>query len=399
MPELLAPAGDIATARIAMRFGADAVYLGGSMLQLRAGKTGFSMADIKNIAREAHAMNRRVYVTVNAYAHDEELDALSEYAQRLRDANVDACIISDPGVMTIFHASAPELPIHVSTQANCMNSAAAMAYYAMGARRVVPARELTMTQLAEMRRRLPGDMEIETFVHGAMCMAYSGRCMISAFLTGRSGNRGSCTQPCRWKYSVVEESRPGMYFPVEETEKGMALFSSRDLNALAFLDQLVQIGIESFKIEGRMKSEYYVATVVNAYRMRLDAILEGKAADVAALQAELDSVSHRPYSSGFYFGELANMPGDSGEYEQGCMYIASVDSVLHGRARITLKNKFAAGEALEVLSPGKTGRVFVAANILDETGAACEAATVPSNVYEMDVPDAVRPGDLLRRRI
>lgn len=399
MPELLAPAGDMATARIAMRFGADAIYLGGSMLQLRAGSTGFSINDIEAIANEAHSMGRRVYVTVNAYARDSELDALGRYAARLMDAEVDACIISDPGVMSIFHENAPELPIHVSTQANCMNSAAAMAYYALGARRVVPARELTLDQLAEMRRRLPADMEIETFIHGAMCMAYSGRCMISAFLTGRSGNRGGCTQPCRWKYSIAEETRPGMYFPLEETEGGMALFSSRDLNAMAFLDRLVDIGIESFKIEGRMKSEYYCATVVNAYRMRLDAILEGRGADIAALERELDSVSHRPYSSGFYFSELVDVPGDGGEYERGCMYIANVDCVEGGRARITLKNKFVQGETLEVLSPGHTGRAFTAANITDPEGVHYDAASVPTKVYEIDIPDGVSPGDMLRRRM
>ena len=399
MPELLAPAGDMATARIAMRFGADAIYLGGSMLQLRAGSTGFSINDIEDIAHEAHSMGRRVYVTVNAYARDSELDAMGRYAACLMDAEVDACIISDPGVMSIFHENAPELPIHVSTQANCMNSAAAMAYYALGARRVVPARELTLDQLAEMRRRLPADMEIETFIHGAMCMAYSGRCMISAFLTGRSGNRGGCTQPCRWKYSIAEETRPGMYFPLEETEGGMALFSSRDLNAMAFLDRLVDIGIESFKIEGRMKSEYYCATVVNAYRMRLDAILEGRGADIAALERELDSVSHRPYSSGFYFSELVDVPGDGGEYERGCMYIANVDCVEGGRARITLKNKFVQGETLEVLSPGHTGRAFTAANITDSEGVHYDAASVPTKVYEIDIPDGVSPGDMLRRRM
>lgn len=400
MPELLAPAGDIATARIAFRYGADAVYLGGSLLQLRAKKTGFTMDDIKNIAREAHGLNRKVYVTVNAYAHDDELDHIPGYAVELRDAGVDGCIISDPGVMGIFHEAAPEIPLHVSTQANCMNSASAMAYYALGARRVVPARELTLEQLREMRRRLPNDMEIETFIHGAMCMAYSGRCMISAFLTGRSGNRGGCTQPCRWKYTIAEETRPGMYFPLEETEGGMALFSSRDLNTMAFMDQLVDAGIESFKIEGRMKSEYYCATVVNAYRMRLDAILEGRASDIDALEKELDSVSHRPYSSGFYFSELVDVPGDGGEYERGCMYIANVDIVENGRARITLKNKFAAGDVLEYLSPGQTGVEFTAANITDpETGEKLESAPEPTKVYEIDIPSGARPGDMLRRRV
>ena len=302
--ELLAPAGDLATARIALRYGADAVYLGGPALQLRAKKVAFPLEDIRRAAGEAHRQNRKIYVTVNAFARDEELEALPAYALQLQDAGVDGVIIADPGVMSVFHQAAPEVPIHVSTQANCTNAAAARVYSSLGARRVVPARELTLAQLAEMRRQLPEDMEIEAFIHGAMCMAYSGRCMISAYLTGRSANRGACAHPCRWNYTLMEQTRPGEYFPLEETDDGMALLSSRDLNCMPFLEQLVQAGVSSFKIEGRMKTPYYVATVVNAYRRRMDAIL-GKTATpehTALLERELNAASHRPYASGFYFG-------------------------------------------------------------------------------------------------
>ena len=256
----------------------------------------------------------------------------------MQDAGVDGVIIADPGVMSVFHQAAPEVSIHVSTQANCTNAAAARVYSSLGARRVVPARELTLGQLAEMRRQLPEDMEIEAFIHGAMCMAYSGRCMISAYLTGRSANRGACAHPCRWNYTLMEQTRPGEYFPLEETDDGMALLSSRDLNCMSFLEQLVQAGVSSFKIEGRMKSEYYVATVVSAYRRRLDDILAGRPSDIDQLTHELDCVSHRSYCSGFYFGEVKHIGGDSGEYLQGCRYIAQVLKTDQGRAEILLKN-------------------------------------------------------------
>lgn len=397
--ELLAPAGDLNTARVAMRYGADAVYMGGGMLQLRAARAGVSAADIVTAAREAHALGKKIYVTVNSYAREDELEKIPGYAAGLADAGVDAVIISDPGVMSIFREAAPHMPIHVSTQANCTNSAAAKAYYALGARRVVPARELTLAQLADMRKNMPADMEIEAFVHGAMCMAYSGRCMMSAFLTGRSGNRGECTHPCRWKYHVVEEKRPGMFFPVEEDDRGMAIFSSYDLNCMPFIDRLMAAGVSSFKIEGRMKSEYYVATVVNAYRRRIDDILEGRASDMGALSRELESVSHRPYSSGFYFGELKHVGGDGGEYVQGCQYSADIVSVNGGRAGIILKNKICEGDILEALTPSGAPISFAVSGITDENGEKLPDASVPARAYFIDCPSLLSPGDILRRRL
>lgn len=397
--ELLAPAGDLNTARVAMRYGADAVYMGGVMLQLRAASVGISTADIAVAAREAHALGKKVYVTVNSYARDGELEMIPGYATELAEAGIDAAIISDPGVMSIFHETAPHMPIHVSTQANCTNSAAAKAYYALGARRVVPARELSLNQLRALRAKLPADMEIEAFIHGAMCMAYSGRCMMSAFLTGRSGNRGECTHPCRWKYHVVEEKRPGMFFPVEEDAQGMAIFSSYDLNCLSFIDKLMGAGVSSFKIEGRMKSEYYVATVVSAYRRRIDDILEGRGSDMELLSRELESVSHRPYSSGFYFGELRHVGGDGGEYEQGCQYSADIVAVKHGRAEIILKNKFREGDILEAVTPSGTPISFAVSNITDENGEKLPDAPVPARTYFIDCPHPLAPGDILRRRL
>ena len=392
-PELLAPAGDRATAKIAFRFGADAVYVGGPMLQLRAGSAGFPMEEIALLAREAHELDKKVYVTVNAFAFDDELPRLTSYARELRAAGADAAIIADPGVMAVFREAAPELPIHVSTQTNCTNAAAARLYYALGARRIVPARELSLAQLKEFRRNLPEDMEVEAFVHGAMCMAYSGRCMISAFLTGRSANRGACTQPCRWNYALVEEKRPGMAFPVEETESGMALLSSYDLCCLPFLHELENAGVASYKIEGRMKSEYYVATVVGAYRRRIDGCADGD-----ALMRELKSVSHRPYSSGFAYGELKHMPGDGGGYAQDCVYVAIVVSASGGRAVIELKNKIYEGDLLEALSPEILGLAFTARNMRDAEGAPVGVAARPSERYEIDCPDRLQAGDLIRRR-
>ena len=397
--ELLAPAGDLNTARVALRYGADAVYMGGSMLQLRSKSVGLAMDDIAAAVKEAHAADKKIYVTVNSFARDDELDAIPAYAIQLQDIGVDAAIISDPGVMSIFHEAAPGVDIHVSTQANCTNSATAKAYYALGARRVVPARELSLEQLITLRKNLPADMEIEAFIHGAMCMSYSGRCMMSAFMTGRSGNRGECTHPCRWKYHVVEEKRPGQFFPVEEDEDGMAIFSSYDLNCIGFIDKLMNAGITSFKIEGRMKSEYYVATVVNAYRRRIDDILEGRKSDLKRLRSELESVSHRPYSTGFYFGELKHVGGDGGEYVQGCQYSADVIAVNGGRAEIRLKNKFREGDILEAVIPGGADISFEARNIVDENGEAMADAPVPTRTYFIDCPGGISAGDILRRRL
>ncbi len=391
LPELLAPAGDIETARIAFRFGADAVYVGGPLLQLRAKSAGFTLRDIAALVREAHMSGKRVYVAVNSFAHDAEFDALRTYAQSLGDAGVDAAIISDPGVMALFHETAPHLALHVSTQANCTNARTARVYYGLGARRLVPARELSLLQLIELKKNLPEDMEIEAFVHGAMCMAYAGRCMMSAHLTGRSANRGACAQPCRWDYALEEEKRPGKFFPVEEEEGRMAILSANDLCCLPFLDQLTKTGIASFKIEGRMKSEFYVATVVNAYRKRLD----DPNGDIAPLLRELDSASHRPFSTGFYFGTPDDSPRDS---TPGCIYAAHVRTVTGTRATIVLKNKFMEGDVLEVLSPATLGLAFPAKNIRNAQGEPVAAAARPDDVYEIDAPPSLHPGDLLRRR-
>ena len=399
--ELLAPAGDLERLRTALRFGADAVYVGGPQMQLRAGSVGFSMDDLAEAVREAHALNRRLYVTVNAFASNSEIDALSDYARALKALGADAVIVSDLGAIAAIRRAAPDLDVHVSTQANCLNYAAAQVYADLGATRVVLGREMSLTEIAELRAKTPASLELEAFVHGAMCMAYSGRCMISAYLSGRSANRGACAQSCRWTYHLMEEKRPGQFFPVEEDDRGTTILSSLDLCCIDFLDQIAAAGVTSFKIEGRMKSPYYVATVVNAYRKRLDALKTGTADDMqlALLRRELNAASHRPYSSGFYFGELKHHAPDEGAYLQDCTFVGVVRERLSGgRILFECRNRIREGDRVEILSPDSLGLSFVAGNIRSESGLPEPAAARPSEIYSMDCGCPAAPGDLLRMR-
>ena len=398
--ELLAPAGDMERLQTALRFGADAVYCGGPMLQLRAGTVGFSMDDLQNAAAAVHALGKRLYVTVNAFARNDDIDAVGEYARSLKRAGADAVIVSDLGLIRTIIREAPDLDVHVSTQANCINYAAANVYYDMGAKRVVLGREMTLDQIIELRKRVPDDLELEAFVHGAMCMAYSGRCMISAYLTGRSANRGACTQSCRWKYHLMEETRPGEYFPVEENDEGMTILSSFDMNCMDFLDRLMDAGVTSFKIEGRMKSPFYVATVTNAYRKRIDALLSGTADDaqLSLLQRELNAASHRPYASGFYFGEMKRHAPDSGAYLQDTTFVGMVRSCAGGRVVFEQRNRVFDGDVIEVLSPDTLGASFIARDIIDANGVPCAVAARPSEIYSMACDIPLHAGDLLRKR-
>ena len=399
--ELLAPVGDLERLRTALRFGADAVYVGGPQMQLRAGSVGFSMDDLAEAVREAHALNRRLYVTVNAFASNSEIDALGDYAQALKALGADAVIVSDLGAIAAIRRAAPDLDVHVSTQANCLNYAAAQVYADLGATRVVLGREMSLTEIAELRAKTPASLELEAFVHGAMCMAYSGRCMISAYLSGRSANRGACAQSCRWTYHLMEEKRPGQFFPVEEDDRGTTILSSLDLCCIDFLDQIAAAGVTSFKIEGRMKSPYYVATVVNAYRKRLDALKTGNADDMqlALLRRELNAASHRPYSSGFYFGELKHHAPDEGAYLQDCTFVGVVRERLSGgRILFECRNRIREGDRVELLSPDSLGLSFVAGNIRSESGLPEPAAARPSEIYSMDCGCPAAPGDLLRMR-
>ena len=399
--ELLAPAGDLERLRTALCFGADAVYVGGPQMQLRAGSVGFSMDDLAEAVHEAHALNRRLYVTVNAFASNSEIDALGDYAQALKALGADAVIVSDLGAIAAIRRAAPDLDVHVSTQANCLNYAAAQVYADLGAARVVLGREMRLTEIAELRAKTPASLELEAFVHGAMCMAYSGRCMISAYLAGRSANKGACAQSCRWTYHLMEEKRPGQLFPVEEDDRGTTILSSLDLCCIDFLDRIATAGVNSFKIEGRMKSPYYVATVVNAYRKRLDALKAGTADDaqLALLRRELNAASHRPYSSGFYFGELKHHAPDEGAYLQDCTFVGVVRERLSGgRILFECRNRIREGDRVELLSPDSLGLSFLAGNIRSESGLPEPAAARPSEIYSMDCGCPAAPGDLMRIR-
>ncbi len=370
-------------------------------MQLRAGQVGFSMEGLSQAICEAHALNRRVYVTVNAFAYNRDIEALPDYAQALEALGADAVIVSDLGAIATIRKACPHLPVHVSTQANCLNFAAARAYADMGATRVVLAREMSLEEIAELRAKTPRELELEAFVHGAMCMSYSGRCMLSAYLTGRSANRGACAQSCRWTYHLMEEKRPGQFFPIEEDARGTTILSSLDLNCLSFLDQIMAAGVISFKIEGRMKSPYYVATVVNAYRRRIDAILSGTASPehTALLERELNAASHRPYSSGFYFGELIHHAPDTGAYLQDCTFVGVVQSQIGDRIAFECRNKVNAGDRIEILSPSSLGESFVAEDIRNASGESEPAAARPNELYSMRCEKNLAPGDILRVRM
>jgi len=393
MPELLAPAGDLRCLKTAYMFGADAAYIGGPALQLRAAKTGFDHHQVHQAVALAHSMGKKLYVAANSFLEESEIGLAAEYARFLAEAKVDAAIASDMGMVSILKEAAPELEVHVSTQANCLNSRAALAWKAMGASRIILGREATLDDIKRIRDHLPDDMQIETFVHGAMCMSYSGRCLLSAYLAGRSANRGGCTQPCRWTYVLEEQSRPGMYLPIIEDDKGTAILSSHDLCAIEYLDQLKAAGVDSFKIEGRMKSEYYVATVVNAYRAAMDGVM-----DTAAAKAELDCINHRPYSTGFYFSELKYGHDNRGEYLADCIYAGYVLSQENGLIRIEQHGAFCVGDELELLSPGMPVRRFTVETLADDTGAPSEKANRSGLEYTLNCPHAVRAGDILRIR-
>lgn len=391
--ELLSPAGDWECIEAAVRFGADAVYLGGDLLQMRAKKTAFSRDDVIRAADYLHAHGKKLYVTVNSFAKNEEISRCGEYARFLRSANVDAVIISDLGVMAQFASAAPELDIHVSTQANCMNYATARVYQSLGAKRIVLAREMNIDEIAELRQKLDPSVELEAFVHGAMCMAYSGRCLMSAFMTGRSGNRGECAQSCRWTYSLVEQKRPGEYFDVEEAAAGAMILSSHDLCCIHMLDELKNAGVQSFKIEGRMKTAYYVATVVNAYRRAMDGTLP-----LNVCRQELECIQHRPYADGFYHGELKLNHLNSGEYVTRYRFMGNVLGWEDGMLKIRQRNRFQVGDTLEALSPRHMPCAFRVESIRNEAGEYQDAAPHPNQILYVPCPTPLEKGDMLRKK-
>lgn len=393
--ELLCPAGSFESLTTALHFGADAVYAGGPFMQLRSENAGFSEENIIKATELVHSKGKKIYITVNCFATNNEIDRLSDYAKFLYEANVDGVIVSDLGSVVTIKNAAPDLPVHISTQANIQNYKTAEVYYNMGAERVVLGREMTLEEIAELRRKTPSKLEIEAFVHGAMCMSYSGRCLISSYLTGKSGNHGDCTQPCRWMYNIVEEKRPEQHFTVIEENGTSAILSSHDLCSIDFLDEIAKAGVISFKIEGRMKSPYYVATVTNAYRQRINGT-----ADLDTLHHELECASHRPYSSGFYYGALKYDHHNDGLYRQSCKFIGIVqDEDKDGSYFVEMRNKFSVGDTLEVLSPYSSGQSFTVTNITDKKGNSRQSAHIPQEILSVECPIKLHNGDILRKRL
>lgn len=393
--ELLAPAGDLEKCKTALYFGADAVYAGGPAFNLRAGSANFTMAELNEAVQYAHARGKKLYVTVNVFARNADFASFPAYIRALDAMGVDAVLVSDLGFLSAARQAAPALEIHISTQANCLNYMAARTYHDLGAKRVVLARECTLEEIAHIRAHIPDTLELEAFVHGAMCMAYSGRCLISSFLTGRDSNRGDCAQACRWNYTLMEEKRPGEYFPIHEDANGTTLLSSYDLNLIDHLDALRHAGLDSLKIEGRMKSAGYVATVTNAYRKALDG-----EPDLALLRRELNSVSHREFSTGFYFDELRLHPASRGVYLQDCVFAAIVRQSAAGQALVEQKNKFSLGDTLEILSPGSLGLSFTLEQMWDaETGLPLQSAPHPAQRVRIACPYPLHEMDILRKRL
>lgn len=401
--ELLAPAGDLEKLKIAVLYGADAVYLGGRQFSLRAGAGNFSREEMLEGVKFAHSHGVKVYVALNIYAHNEDMEQLPEYLDFLAQAGVDAVIASDPGIIDSVKRLQPCMPVHLSTQANTTNWASAAFWRRIGLQRVVLARELSLEEIKKIAERV--DIELEAFVHGAMCMSYSGRCLLSNHLTGRDANRGDCAQSCRWRYHLVEEKRPGQFFPVEEDDRGTYFMSSKDLCLLEYIPQLAQAGVMSFKIEGRMKSIHYIASVVKTYRQAIDAFLAGPG-DFKVLPEWLDEitkVSHREYTTGFLTGDKGKTatvdPGQS-SYTRRSTFVGLVLAEEQAGNLITVeqRNNFRAGETLEALVPrGKNPMVTIKAIYDGETGEQLEVAPHPQQVVRLELDQALPKWSMLRR--
>ena len=398
LPELLAPAGGMAQLKAALRFGADAVYGALPAFGLRAYAGNFTWEELAQALALVHREKKKFYLTLNILPYEDELPALAETAKRACEMGVDAALVSDLGAFLTLRREVPALKLHISTQANTLNGEAARFYYEQGAQRIVLARELSLARIAELRKKLPEGLELEAFVHGAMCMSYSGRCMLSDYLTGRGGNRGACAQPCRWEYALVEKKRPGEYWPIEEDEKGTYLLSAYDLNMLSHLPELVNAGIASLKIEGRMKTEYYVATVVGAYRRALNALAESEEAYRALLpelEGELRKASHRSFNTGFYFGPPAPMAGAAG-FTQEMEFVARVESWENGKAVLQLKNRFYVGDTLELLCPAGAFPFQVESITLADSGEQVHTVSVAGQRVIIPLPHPAGEGDFLR---
>ena len=402
--ELLAPAGDMEKLKTAVYYGADAVYFGGEMFSLRAGAGNLSVPEIRDAMDFLHARGARGYMTINIYPHNEHLNLLRNYLMEIKDIPVDAFLLSDPGVMTILKEIIPDAEIHLSTQANTTNYMTARFWASMGVKRIVTAREMSLKEIREMRDQLPDEVEIESFVHGAMCISYSGRCLMSNFMTGRDANMGACTHPCRWKYSIVEENRPGEYYPIEEDSHGSYIMNSRDLCMLDGIPDLAAAGVSSLKIEGRMKSAYYVATVVSAYRTALDHYL----ADPDNYQydpawfTELCKASHREFTHGFYYNKPSaeDQNYQSSDYIREYSFIGMVKGVEPetGFALVEQRNKFSIGDEIEIFGPGVPFTKEVITEMYNQEGEPVESAPHPQQIIKLKLSTPVKENYILRMK-
>ena len=407
-PELLCPAGSPDVLRTAVLFGADAVYIGGEAFSLRANAKNFTREEMAESIAFAHTHGAKVHVTANIIAHEDDMADAEGYFEELRGMGPDALLIADPGMFMTARRVCPGIPIHVSTQANCTNAETFRFWHAQGASRVVCARELSLDEIRRIRDSVPRDLEIEAFVHGAMCISYSGRCLLSSWFTGRDSNLGACTHPCRWKYAVVEEKRPGEYLPVEEGERGTFIFNSRDLCMIEHIPELAAAGVDSLKIEGRMKTSLYVATAARTYRRAIDDWAAGDEAYRAGLdwyRRQIRRCTYRPFTTGFYFGRPMeeSMIYDTASYVSEAVYLGTVRDVTHDGLTVTeQKNKFSVGETIEIMKPDGRDVQAQVLGIFDEEGAPMDSAPHPQQVLHIrfgteDPAGRPETGDLLRR--
>ena len=403
-PELLIPASSLEVLKTAVVFGADAVYIGGEAFGLRAKAKNFSGEDMIEGIAFAHEHGVKVYVTANILAHNRDLEGVRAYFEELKEIKPDALIIADPGVFMLAKEICPEIERHISTQANNTNYLTYQFWYQQGAKRVVSARELSMEELRELRAHIPDDLEIETFVHGAMCISYSGRCLLSNYFTGRDANQGACTHPCRWKYAVMEESRPGEYLPIYENERGTYIFNSKDLCMIEHVPEMIDAGIDSFKIEGRMKTALYVATVARTYRKAIDDYLEDPEkykANMEWYKEEIGKCTYREFTTGFYFGKPTSETQiyDSNTYVKNYIYLGTVEERdARGFAKIEQKNKFSVGETIEIMKPDGRNISALVRGIYTEEGESQESAPHPKQILYIDLDGEVEQYDILRKK-
>lgn len=400
--ELLIPASSLEVLKTAVIFGADAVYIGGEAFGLRAKAKNFSLEEMAQGIAFAHERGVKVYVTANILAHNYDLDGARNYFRELKEIKPDALIISDPGMFTIAKQECPEIEIHISTQANNTNYMTYQFWYEQGAKRVVSARELSLREIKEIRENIPEDMEIESFIHGAMCISYSGRCLLSNYFTGRDANKGACTHPCRWKYAVVEEKRPGEYLPVYENERGTYIFNSKDLCMIEYIPEIMDAGIDSLKIEGRMKTALYVATVARTYRKAIDDFLESEEkyrANMSWYKEEISKCTYRQFTTGFYFGKPDENTQiyDSNTYINEYIYLGIIEEIdERGYAKITQRNKFCVGDTIEIMKPDGRNVPVVVKDMFDSEGAHVDSAPHPQQELYLKLSEVPQQYDLLR---